>query len=228
MFKIKCENVYSDIVHNGRRNSPVRRQSKEFVAPTKVGGHCHNQFTDNSERQIPPRMQLYSSGISHRETASRRLGCNAGSWRLHRRRLHFLSDLTGDGNIVGFCETHIFVGCNNESGISRSAQTAIDDFPYSTGWRVDQHPRFITDLTGDGKADVLGYGGAGLLHVSLNRGNGTFGPMNLALNDCGRDRTRSNSGFAPSDVRWPGVLVCQSSPGLGDRSSEPSGSQVAL
>ena len=30
------------------------------------------------------------------------------------------------------------------------------DMGYNQGWRVGQHPRFVTDLTGDGKADLVG------------------------------------------------------------------------
>ncbi len=29
-------------------------------------------------------------------------------------------------------------------------------FGYDQGWRVDQHPRYVADLTGDGKADIVG------------------------------------------------------------------------
>ena len=31
------------------------------------------------------------------------------------------------------------------------------------GWRVDQHPRFLADLTGDGRADIVGFGNDGVL-----------------------------------------------------------------
>ena len=30
------------------------------------------------------------------------------------------------------------------------------------GWRVDQHPRFLSDINGDGRADVVGFGNAGV------------------------------------------------------------------
>jgi hypothetical protein len=30
------------------------------------------------------------------------------------------------------------------------------------GWRVDQHPRFLADINGDGRADVVGFGNAGV------------------------------------------------------------------
>ena len=44
----------------------------------------------------------------------------------------------------------------------------IDGFGYEAGtWRVERHPRFLADLTGDGRADIVGFGNAGV-HVSLN------------------------------------------------------------
>ena len=30
------------------------------------------------------------------------------------------------------------------------------------GWRIDKHPRFLADITGDGRADIIGFGDAGV------------------------------------------------------------------
>jgi hypothetical protein len=113
-------------------------------------------------------------------------GYTAGGWRLDRH-LRFLGDAIGDSrpDIVGFGENHVFVSRNNGDGTFAPAQAVINNFCYSAGgWRVDQHPRFIADLTGDGKVDVIGCGGAGVW-VSLNKGDGTFGPVNLVVNNFG-------------------------------------------
>jgi hypothetical protein len=32
----------------------------------------------------------------------------------------------------------------------------VPDFGYDQGWRVESHPRFATDITGDGRADIVG------------------------------------------------------------------------
>jgi hypothetical protein len=113
-------------------------------------------------------------------------GYNAGGWRLDRH-LRFLGDATGNylPDIVGFGENNVFVARNNGNGTFAPAQAVINNFCYSAGgWRVDQHPRFIADLTGDKKVDVIGCGGAGV-YASLNQGNGTFGPVNLVVNNFG-------------------------------------------
>jgi hypothetical protein len=50
----------------------------------------------------------------------------------------------------------------------------LEDFGYvAGGWRVESHPRFPADLTGDGRVDIVGFGNDGVW-VALNNGNGTF------------------------------------------------------
>jgi len=100
---------------------------------------------------------------------------NAGTWRVERHP-RFLADLTGDGcaDIIGFGDTGVWISRNNGNGTFQPAQKVIDNFAYSAGtWRVEKHPRFVADLTGDGRADIVGFGDAGVW-VALNNGNGTF------------------------------------------------------
>ena len=114
---------------------------------------------------------------------------NAGGWTLDRH-LRFLGDVTGDGlpDIVGFGEYNVFISRNNGDGTFAPPEVIINTFCYGAGgWCVDRHPRFIADLTGDGKVDVIGCADAGV-HVSLNRGNGVFGPVKLVVNDFGNNQ----------------------------------------
>jgi hypothetical protein len=100
---------------------------------------------------------------------------SAGGWRVERHP-RFLADLTGDGcaDIVGFGDAGVWVSINNGDGTFQAPQKVIDNFAYSAGgWRVERHPRFLADLTGDGCADIVGFGDAGVW-VSLNNGDGTF------------------------------------------------------
>ncbi|KAF9523958.1 lectin 2 [Crepidotus variabilis] len=111
-------------------------------------------------------------------------GYSAG-WRLDRH-LRFLAPVVRGNRleIVGFGENSVYVGLNNGDGTFSTGQAVIKDFCYSTGWRVESHPRFVADLTGDGLVDVLGCGSAGV-YVALNNGGGGFGAVKLALNDFG-------------------------------------------
>ena len=56
---------------------------------------------------------------------------------------------------------------------ARTPRRVIDNFGYSAGgWRVDRHPRHVVDVTGDGRADIVGFGNAGVW-VALSNGDGT-------------------------------------------------------
>jgi len=102
-------------------------------------------------------------------------GYNAGSWRVDRHP-RFLADLTGDrcADIIGFGDAGVWVALNNGDGSFQDAQLVIPNFGYNAGgWRVDRHPRFLADLTGDDRADIAGFGNAGVW-IALNNGNGAF------------------------------------------------------
>src|SRR5204862_6831935 len=103
-----------------------------------------------------------------------------------REHLRLMADLTGDGkaDIVGFGNEGAWVSLNSGNGTFQPPQLATDLGGFNTGWRVDQHPRFLADLTGDGRADIVGFGNAGV-YVSLNNGNGTFQAPQLVVANFG-------------------------------------------
>ena len=115
----------------------------------------------------------------------------AGGWRVDRHP-RLLADLTGDGraDIVGFGYEGVFVSLNNGDGTFQVlSQKVVNDFGYNQGWRVDRHPRLLADLTGDGRADIVGFGYDGII-VSLNNGDGTFQlPQQEGFRDFGYDDT---------------------------------------
>jgi Matrixin/FG-GAP-like repeat/Putative peptidoglycan binding domain len=96
-------------------------------------------------------------------------GYVAGGWRVERHP-RFLADLTGDrrADIIGFGDAGPYVSLNNGNGTFQPIQLVFDNFGYvAGGWRVERHPRFLADLTGDGRADIIGFGDAGV-YVSLS------------------------------------------------------------
>jgi hypothetical protein len=49
------------------------------------------------------------------------------------------------------------------SHLGWAPQLVVRNFGYDAGgWRVDRHPRFLADTTGDGRADIVGFGNAGV------------------------------------------------------------------
>jgi phospholipase C len=123
----------------------------------------------------------------------REFGFNQG-WRVdgHPR---FVTDLTGDGraDIVGFGNDGIWVSLGNGDGSFQPARFVLQEFGFNQGWRVDHHPRFVTDLTGDGRADIVGFGNDGVW-VSLGNGDGSFQPARFVLSNLG-----ANAGWRVDD-----------------------------
>src|SRR5690606_3828546 len=69
-------------------------------------------------------------------------------------------------------------------GAPAHAATAQPMFSYTQGWRVDQHVRELADVDGDGRADVVGFGNAGV-QVAFGRADGTFGTPRMSVRDFG-------------------------------------------
>jgi phospholipase C len=94
-------------------------------------------------------------------------------WRI-TQHLRLIADLTGDGKVdlVGFGEAGVLTALGNGDGTFGQPKL-FPDFGVKQGWRVDRHPRFVADLTGDGKADLIGFG-EDWVWVALNNGDGTF------------------------------------------------------
>jgi Ricin-type beta-trefoil lectin domain-like/NHL repeat len=88
------------------------------------------------------------------------------------KHLRFLADTTGDGqvDIVGFGDEGVWVSRGQGGGEFAEAELVCAGFGYhkeAGGWRVDRHPRFLADTTGDGRVDILGFGGPGV-YVARN------------------------------------------------------------
>jgi FG-GAP-like repeat len=76
----------------------------------------------------------------------------------------------GRADIVGFGNAGVYVALSNGDGTFRNLGRVLEvAFGYETAdWRVERHPRFLADLTGDRRADIVGFSDDGVI-VSLNR-----------------------------------------------------------
>jgi hypothetical protein len=109
----------------------------------------------------------------------------AGGWEIDKHP-RIVADLTGDGkaDVLGFGYAGVYVSLNNGGGKFGAVNMVLANFSYAQGWRVDKHPRFVADLTGNKRGDIVGFGDAGV-YVSLNNGNGTFQPAKLVVQNFG-------------------------------------------
>ncbi|GLF95288.1 FG-GAP-like repeat-containing protein [Streptomyces yaizuensis] len=88
------------------------------------------------------------------------------------KHLRLLADVTGDGtpDLVGFGDEGVWVAHGRGDGRFDRAQLVCRGFGYhddAGAWRVDRHPRFLADITGEGRVDIVGFGGPGV-YVARN------------------------------------------------------------
>jgi len=118
-----------------------------------------------------------------------------GGWNsLHHPRL--LADVDGNGtpDIVGFGAEKIFTFLSG--GVNNNVIDASNEFTIGSGWNTAQHYRFVKDVDGDGRADVVGLG-AGSMFAALGQSDGTFA---TAKNfKTGAVSFTNNNGWRPTD-----------------------------
>ncbi|WP_394690062.1 phosphodiester glycosidase family protein [Hoeflea sp.] len=106
-----------------------------------------------------------------------------------------IADVNGDGraDAVAFGKPGTFVSLSNGTSFSGSTM-AIANFGTDQAWTVENDPRFVADINGDGKGDLLGYGIQGVWAATYSGNNTTpaFSGFKLWSNQFGSSQ---NSGF---------------------------------
>jgi hypothetical protein len=102
----------------------------------------------------------------------------AGGWTSQNITPRMMADVDGDGkaDIVAFGRNGVLVSRSTGAGFT-AAQLWIANFGVSTGgWTsFDKYPRAVADVTGDGKADIVGFGNKGA-YVALSSGSAFQAP----------------------------------------------------
>ena len=123
-------------------------------------------------------------GFTAPSLALRDFGTRQGWLRTEHPRE--LADVNGDGraDIVGFGYSTTYVSYGRAGGGFTAPREAVRDFTTGQGWRVGTHLRKLADVNGDGRADIVGFGGAGT-SVSYALPGGGFAAPTLAVRDFG-------------------------------------------
>ncbi len=96
-------------------------------------------------------------------------------------------DLVGNGtaDIVGFGSSGVTIAHGQPNRTFTGAGRRIDGYGYNRGWRIDQHPRALADVDGNGAADVVGFGEAGAWVSYFSVAGDTFTAPQLLVRDFG-------------------------------------------
>ena len=110
----------------------------------------------------------------------------AGGWSSENTYPRAVGDVNGDGkaDIVGFGRDGVWEALATSSGGFASPSLVLSNFAVSAGGWSDQntYPRFLADVTGDGRDDIVGFGQDGVW-VSLANADGSFTAPKLVLSN---------------------------------------------
>ncbi len=92
-------------------------------------------------------------------------GSNQGWNSTNHRRV--LADVNGDGkdDIVCFGASSVLVALAKVDGNGfgfRWPSGVLEDYCHTDDWDINNHPIYLTDINGDGKADIVGFHNAGV------------------------------------------------------------------
>jgi uncharacterized repeat protein (TIGR01451 family) len=142
-------------------------------------------------------------------------GANAGGWSSDNTYPRALADVNGDhmADIVGFGADGVHVSLATGGGHFAAPTFELAAFGTNAGaggWTSqDLYPRTLADVNGDGMADIVGLGAAGIA-VSLATGGGHFASPTFQLSTFGLD-----AGWS-SDTTYPRQLADINGNGTGD------------
>ncbi len=147
----------------------------------------------------------------------------AGGWANDDLYPRTIADVNGDGlqDLIGFGSAGVSIALGQAPASGQAvafgpATLAYAGFGASDaagGWTsADTYPRTVADVNGDGRGDLVGFGGAGV-YVALGQSDGSFGATQLALNGFGA--SDAGGGWS-SDDRFPRVLADVNNDGRAD------------
>ncbi|MDK1313335.1 S8 family serine peptidase [Pseudoalteromonas ardens] len=170
-------------------------QQSPDLTPAQVTARIIGDSTTNEigDPQGSPNRLLFSIHETQQPPYSQWVGSygyNAGGWRVENHP-RMMADVNGDGkkDVVGFANAGVYVSLSDGTSFSSPRQW-VNSFGYSAGgWRVENHPRMMADVNGDGRDDVVGFANAGV-YVSLSTGSSFTAPQ------------KWNSGFGYTAGGW--------------------------
>ncbi len=169
---------FQDNAHYGRVG-----RGRNFAAG-ELWGWCAADFSGDGRDELAAFSDDYNATALMRLDGECLIGNNtfgnsAGSPWVNGTHLMTTGDVNGDGkaDLVAFGNggVHVALKTSASRWSFQPSILGIRNFAIDAGgWHLDRHPRVMADVNGDGKDDIVGLGGRGVL-VSLSNGDGTFG-----------------------------------------------------
>ena len=153
---------------------------------------------------------LYSFNFARAANTLANFGAQQG-WTDQSVLTRHLADVNGDGrlDIVGIGYSAVRVALGNGDGTFQAAKVAVANYGVAQDWvNEDVYPRVLADVNGDGRADLLGFGYAGV-KVALGQADGTFAAATLGAANFGGAQGWSSAAAFPrllADVNGDGKL----------------------
>jgi hypothetical protein len=128
---------------------------------------------------------------------------SAGGWSSNALFPRVMADVNGDhlADIVGFGNAGVTVALATGGGNFGASSLRSSEFGAlnsAGGWSSNSlFPRELADVNGDGMADIIGFGNAGVT-VALAIGGGNFGPSSLRSTEFGA--MNSAGGWSSNDL----------------------------
>jgi hypothetical protein len=127
----------------------------------------------------------------------------AGGWSSDDTYPREVADVNGDGmaDIIGFGQYGVWVALATGNGNFAQPGFELSAFGVNAGgWSSDDaYPREVADVNGDGMADIIGFGNAGV-YVSLATGGGNFAAPLFALSTFGTAGGWTSENLYPREV----------------------------
>ena len=125
------------------------------------------------------------------------------TWTSQHRYPRMLADVNGDGraDIVGFGDAGAWVSLATGGGGFADPTLVIRAFGVVAGWTSqDKYPRLLADVNGDGRADIIGFGEAGVYYAPAQPSGTGFNFSDAAFEGAYYSYTATADGWTSADT----------------------------